>query len=177
MPRNVLHLRQKPVCNMIRNATPADVKAIVNIYNHYIAHSTATFEVDPVDEEEMHRRIAAFSVHCPYLVDEEEGTVAGYCYAHPWKERAAYRGTLETTVYVSPAFQRQGIGRRLMLRLISECRQRGYHTLVACITGGNQASYDLHRSLGFHQVSCFEKVGEKFGQRLDVVDWQLTLVP
>lgn len=161
---------------MIRNVTPSDIPAIAAIYNHYILQSVATFEVEPLSLDEMQERIADISAHCPYLVYEADGHVAGYCYAHPWKERAAYRHTFETTVYVDPAWQRQGIGRALMERLIEECRRRGCYVLIACITGGNEGSCQLHRELGFRQASCFHGVGEKFGRRLDVVDWELELV-
>ena len=108
---------------------------------------------------------------------EEGGQVIGYAYAHLWQERAAYCHTWETTVYVSSSSARQGIGRQLMSRLIEECRKSGCYVLIACITHGNEASYALHRKLGFEQVAFFEKVGTKFGKRLDVTDWELILRP
>ena len=111
----------------------------------------------------------------PYLVWEEQGRVKGYCYAHPWKERPAYRHTLETTVYLDPACTGRGIGTRLMHALIGECRGRGAHALVACITAGNEPSCRLHRRLGFRQVSEFHDVGFKHGQWLGVVDYELRL--
>ena len=65
----------------------------------------------------------------------------------------------------------------MMSRLIEECRKSGCYVLIACITHGNEASYALHRKLGFEQVAFFEKVGTKFGKRLDVTDWELILRP
>lgn len=103
--------------------------------------------------------------------------IAGYCYAHAWKERAAYRHTLETTVYLASEYQGKGIGKQLMQTLINECRHRGYHALIACITEGNEASNSLHQKLGFKQVSHFEKVGLKFDRWLDVFDYELILTP
>ena len=103
--------------------------------------------------------------------------VVGYCYAHAWKEKAAYKYTLETTVYLSPGYKGKGIGRQLMERLIEECRVGGYHALIACITEGNEASCSLHEKLGFRKVSHFEKVGLKFGRWLDVVDYELIIKP
>lgn len=160
---------------MIREARATDAAAIAEIYNRYVTADTASFETSPVSEDEMHRRIESISALHPYYVDETDGEITGFCYAHPWKERAAYRDTLETTIYISTRHLRRGIGRLLMTTLINECRNRGYHALIACITGGNEASCALHERLGFKQVSLFKEVGIKFGRRLDVVDYQLLL--
>lgn len=162
---------------MIRRVELQDAKAITTIYNEYIEHSVATFETEPLREEDMRNRIAAIAARFPYFVHEEEGKVAGYCYAHLWKERAAYGHTLETTVYLAPGHEGKGIGKALMERLIEECRRDGYHALIACITEGNAVSDALHLRLGFKQVSHFEKVGLKFGRWLDVVDYELLLLP
>ena len=162
---------------MIRYAKLSDAKAIADIYNEYILHSVATFETEAVSEDEMRRRIADISSRFPYLVFEKDGQVIGYAYAHLWQERAAYCHTWETTVYISSSSARQGIGRLLMSRLIEECRKSDCYALIACITHGNESSYALHRKLGFEQVAFFEKVGTKFGKRLDVTDWELILRP
>jgi phosphinothricin acetyltransferase len=160
---------------MIRNVKPEDVSAITGIYNHYVRESSATFETEPVTEGEMRNRILSISAHFPYLVDEENGVITGYCYAHPWKARAAYQYTLETTVYLAPEFIGKGIGRLLMERLIEESRSSGFRALIACITAENESSCSFHERLGFEKVSHFVKVGEKFGRRLDVVDYELLL--
>ena len=122
---------------MIRRVELQDAKAITTIYNEYVGHSVATFETEPLREEDMRNRIAGIAVRFPYFVYEEEGKVVGYCYAHLWKERAAYRHTLETTVYLAPGYEGKGIGRELMERLIEECRRDGYRALIACVTEGN----------------------------------------
>lgn len=155
----------------------ADCKAIAGIYNGYVESSTATFETEPVSEEEMRRRISDIAASYPYLVYEVDSKIAGYCYAHAWKERAAYSKTLETTIYLSEGYKGKGIGRMLMTELIEECRKRGYHALIACITAENEESRAFHLKSGFKQVSLFEKVGIKFGRRLDVVDYELLLKP
>ena len=162
---------------MIRQVELQDAKAITNIYNEYVLQSVATFDTEPVLEEEMRTRIAEISSRFPYFVYEENQEITGYCYAHTWKEKAAYKYTLETTVYLSPRYKGKGIGRQLMERLIEECRAGGYHALIACITEGNEASYSLHEKLGFRKVSHFEKVGLKFGRWLDVVDYELIIKP
>lgn len=162
---------------MIRRVKLQDAKAITTIYNEYVEHSVVTFDTEPLREEDMRSRIAEIAARFPYFVYEEDGRVTGYCYAHLWKERDAYKHTLETTVYMAPGYLGKGIGKMLMQRLIEECKREGYHALVACITEGNAASDSLHLGLGFKQVSHFEKVGLKFGRWLDVVDYELLLIP
>ena len=160
---------------MIRYVTQRDVKRITEIYNDYIINTTISFEVKPLTEDEMRNRIESVLAHGPFLVWEEDGEIAGYCYAHPWKERAAYHNTLETTVYLAPQYFRRGIGSQLMNELINQCRVDNIKVLIACITANNEASIKMHEALGFKQVSYFSQVGEKFGQWLDVIDMQLTL--
>lgn len=160
---------------MIREVKLQDAKAITEIYNEYVMHTVATFETEPLQEDVMCSRIAEISAHFPYFVYEINTEVVGYCYAHTWKEKDAYKYTLETTVYLSPAHTGKGIGKLLMQKLVEECRRQGYHALIACITAGNEASKSLHRGLGFKQVSHFEKVGLKFGRWLDVIDYELLL--
>lgn len=160
---------------MIRKVTPQDAEKIADIYNGYVLHSTATFETEPLQAEEMLRRIVEISDVYPYFVYEADDEIAGYCYAHAWKERAAYKYTLESTVYLSPEYIGRGIGRQLMKRLIEECRSGGYRALIACITEDNEASRSLHVKLGFKQVSHFEKVGFKSGRWLDILDYELEL--
>lgn len=162
---------------MIRPVKISDTEEITNIYNDYIVNSVVTFETEPLGEEEMRCRIAQVSIRFPYFVLVEDGKIVGYCYAHPWKSRAAYKYTLETTVYVSSKHLGRGIGKQLMLKLIEECRRKGYRALVACITSGNTASCVLHEKLGYKKVSHFERVGIKLGKWLDVVDYELLLTP
>lgn len=160
---------------IIRRMELQDAKAITGIYNEYVLYSIATFDIEPLREEDMRARMAEISVRFPYFVAEEDGKLMGYCYAHPWKQRAAYSNTLETTVYVRPGCHGKGIGRALMERLIEECRRDGYHALIACIAEPNEVSTSLHLSLGFKKVSHFSEVGLKFGRRVDVGDYELLL--
>lgn len=160
---------------MIRKVRKEDTSAITAIYNHYIAHTTITFELEPVSEEEMWTRIQHINEKYPYFVYETEGQIAGYCYVHGWKEKAAYNQSAETTIYLAPSHTGKGIGKELMLHLIEECRRYELHTLIACITEGNEASYALHEKLGFEKVSYFREVGRKFGKWLGIVDYELIL--
>lgn len=160
---------------MIREVDLNDAAFIADIYNEYVNNTVITFDTQPVSEEEMRKQIVSISSRFPYYVYEQEGKVAGYCYVHPWKQRDAYRYTLETTIYLHPSFTGKGIGKALMNRLIKECRLRSYHALIACITVPNEPSERLHRQLGFQQVSRFSEVGKKFNRWLDVEDYELKI--
>ena len=160
---------------MIRSVTQQDAASIAKIYNEYVLNSTITFETEPVTVEEMEKRIYLLSKDFPYFVYEENNEILGYCYVHHWKEKAAYKYTLETTVYLSPNAKGKGIGTLLMTKLIDICKEQGYHNLIACITSGNEASFKLHTKLGFKKVSHFHEVGLKFNQWLDVIDYELIL--
>ncbi len=161
---------------MIRRARTEDVPRIAEIYNHYVLNSVETFEVEAVSCREMERRMGEVLATGPYIVYADgDGRVLGYAYAHPWKERRAFHITFETTVYVDHTCRHRGIGMQLMEELISQCRPLPIHALIACITGGNEASTALHRRLGFRQVSLFREVGFKFGRLLDIVDYELII--
>ncbi len=160
---------------LIRPVRLGDAECIASIYNRYVSKTTITFETEPVTAEVMRGRINSISSAFPYFVYEYDGVVLGYCYVHLWKEREAYSKTLETTVYLDSEACHQGIGSRLMRHLIEECRRRGYHVLIACITADNLSSLQFHHRLGFRQVSRFSEVGRKFDRWLDVIDLELVL--
>lgn len=154
-----------------------DAKGIARIYNRYVTDTTVSFEVEPLSIDRMRERIADISRDFPYYVscDSTDGHITGFCYAHPWKERSAYNPTLETTIYLAPEVWHKGVGHRLMDRLITDCRDMGFVSLIACVTAENTASCKFHEAIGFRQVSLFKAVGRKFGRLLDVIDFQLML--
>jgi phosphinothricin acetyltransferase len=160
---------------MIRPAQPTDAAAIAAIYNHYILHTPITFEEAAVTEGEMVARMAAIQPALPWLVAEEGGAVVGYAYAGPWKSRAAYRHSVETTVYVDRHHGRSGIGSGLYAALIAQLRSRSMHCLMGGIALPNAASVALHEKFGFRKVAHFEQVGRKFDRWLDVGYWELIL--
>lgn len=162
---------------MIRPIDPeTDAAAIARIYAPFVTGSDITFDTVPPSPDGMRARLRSFLPGCPGFVWQMPGgAIAGYCYAHPWKSKAAYDHTLESTLYIDPAFARRGIGLALMTALIEECRARGIHSLIACITEGNVASFRLHERLGFTRASLFRQVGLKHGRLLDVIDYQLIL--
>jgi L-amino acid N-acyltransferase YncA len=161
---------------MIRTATAADASAIVSIYNYYVTSTTITFEEAAVTAEEMARRIDnVASAGLPWLVLESEGKVIGYAYATKWRERAAYRYSVESTVYLRQGHGGKGLAGPLYGALIAQLRECGVHAVIGGIAQPNEASVRLHEKLGFQRVAMFREVGRKFDRWLDVGYWELLL--
>ncbi|MDR1444398.1 MAG: GNAT family N-acetyltransferase [Treponema sp.] len=160
---------------ILRPVVLEDAPGIAEIYNHYIKNTVITFEEEPVDPGAMAERIQEIISRYPWFVWEEAGELAGYAYAHAWNQRAAYRFTAEDSIYLKPGWERRGIGRRLLERLIEELRRRKIHVLMSAITVPNPASAGLHESLGFKKTGLFNETGFKQGRRLDVGYWELIL--
>ncbi len=112
---------------LVRPSAESDLDGIAAIYAHAVAHGTASFELDPPDQQEMARRRAAIlDGGYPYLVAEGNGAVLGYAYAGAYRTRPAYRSTVEDSVYVAPSVLGQGVGRLLLAALIEECEARDF---------------------------------------------------
>jgi len=162
---------------IIRASTPNDVPSITDIYGHHVLKGTGSFEETPPSVEEIASRRESIVRHgMPWLVAELDGIVVGYAYAGPFRARAAYRFTLEDSVYISPDHQGHGIGRLLLERLIEECRSAGYKQILALIGDSqNVASIRVHERCGFQHTGVFKDVGVKFDRYLDVVLMQREL--
>ena len=160
---------------MIRPSSEHDAAAICVIYNHFVRTTTISFEEQDVTEAEMAKRIREYAAALPWLVFEQDGVVAGYAYATSWRVRAAYRFSVESSVYVSPGMAGRGIGSALYRALIGELRQRGVHAVIGGIAQPNPASVALHEKLGFDKVAHFKQVGRKFDRWVDVGYWELLL--
>jgi L-amino acid N-acyltransferase YncA len=161
----------------IRAAREPDLPAITGIYEYAVRHGTATFELVPPDLSEMTRRfVALLEGGFPYFVAEMEHCVVGYAYASAYRQRPAYRFTVENSIYLDPAFHRRGIGEQLMQRLIIECEARGFRQMIAVIgDSANAGSIRVHRKTGFQMIGTHPNVGFKFGRWLDTVMMQRTL--
>ena len=161
----------------IRAVDPDDIPTITAIYDEAVRHGTASFEIEPPDNAQMRRRYAALRAGgYPYLVAELAGTIAGYAYAGPYRERPAYRWSIEDSVYVAEQSQGRGLGRALLEALIAEAQQGGFRQMIAVIgDSANAASIELHRAAGFRMVGTFDSVGFKFGRWLDTVLMQRPL--
>ncbi len=162
----------------IRRATTADLPAIQAIYAHHVLTGTGTFEIEPPDESDLAARMANIAARgWPWLVCVDDAcNVKGYAYAGPFRERAAYDGTVEDSIYLAQGAIGQGIGRALLTALIDACRASGAKEMLAVIgDSNNSASIGLHKALGFWDVGTLRGVGVKFGRTLDVVMLQKSL--
>jgi phosphinothricin acetyltransferase len=158
---------------MVRPADPArDAAACAAIYAPAVTDGYATFEEDPPGADAMAARIAA--AHA-WLVDERDGTVAGYAYAATFMQRAAYRWAVNVAVYVDPARRRQGVGRALYAELLPALGERDLRWAMAGIALPNPGSVALHEASGFRRAGLFEQIGFKAGAWRDVAWYQRAL--
>ena len=162
---------------MIRPVTHSDAARLAEIYNHYIANSTATFETDAVTSLQMENRITGIQKNLlPWLVTENaNGIIHGYAYASKWKERNAYKYSVEITVYLDHNVTSQGLGSQLYTTLFNELKALGVHAAIGGISLPNTASIALHEKFGMKKVAHFSEVGNKFGEWVDVGYWQVVL--
>jgi phosphinothricin acetyltransferase len=149
---------------LIRPAVADDVPAIAAIYNHYVEHSHATFDLEPVSLENRRRWFANFATAGPFrlLVAERGGEVLGYAGSGRFREKAAYLTSVEMTVYLRPEAVGQGLGGRLYEALFERLSGEPIHRFYAGITQPNEASVALHRHFGFRDIGTYDEVGFKF---------------
>lgn len=166
----------------IRKATPEDAEALLEIYRPYVEHTAITFEYDVPTVEEFRQRIVNITRSYPYLVAEENGTVVGYAYVGPFKDRAAYQWSVETSIYLSPDYKRHGIGKKLYSQLEKICAKMGIQNMYACISYVDPEdeyltldSVRFHEHLGYRMVGRFIKCGLKFNRWYDMV-WMEKLI-
>ena len=159
----------------IRPATESDLVAINDIYNHYVQHSTCTYQEEP---ESLDGRRQWFRHHGdkhPVIVAEAGGRVVGWGSLSPYHARSAYRRTVENSVYVHHQHHRRGVGSLLLHELIVRARSLGHHAIIAGIDADQPASVALHAKFHFKPVGHLEHVGFKFGRWLDVIYMELIL--
>lgn len=166
-----------PITPLVRAASVADAAAIAEIYNREVRESTSTFDLVPrsLDEQRawLEARSGAFTAIV--AVDPATDTVVGFAALSPYKERAAYRTTVEDSVYVHRDHGRRGVGRTLLERLVTVARDSGFHSVMARIEATGTASRALHESCGFELVGIEREVGRKFNRWLDVAVMQRLL--
>ncbi|MEA3086673.1 MAG: hypothetical protein QOC89_4370 [Paraburkholderia sp.] len=162
---------------VVRDATEADLPAIQAIYAHHVLTGVASFEEIPPSVDDLRTRLASVRGHgLPYMVAELDGEVAGYCYATPYRPRAAYRNTIEDSIYIGDAYRGRGLGRVLLQALIERCESGPWRQMVAVIAdGGSGGSLSLHTQLGFELTGTLKAVGFKHGRWLDTTLMQRSL--
>jgi len=161
----------------IRAAAVGDLTQIADIYAHYVLNGLASFETKAPDLAEMTRRWTAAGDHgYPYLVAEIDGKIGGYAYAGGFRERPAYRYTVEDSVYVSPDFLGLGLGGGLLGELIELCAGLGYRQMITVIgDSANDQSINLHLRLGFEHAGLLGSTGFKHERWVDSVMMQRAL--
>lgn len=160
----------------IRKATLEDAEALLNIYSYYVLNTAITFEYEVPSVEEFQSRIANIEKKYPYLVLEKDGEILGYSYAGPFKTRAAYDWSVETTIYIDKDCQKSGYGKLLYDRLEEELRKRGILNMYACIGYPivedeylTKNSQQFHEHLGFTLIGEFHKCGRKFDRWYNMI--------
>ncbi len=162
----------------IRDVMPADLPSVREIYNHYVMNSTVTFDETAMSLATLRRKYTKMQEKkMPFIVAENPaGQLLGYAYVYPWKEKAAYRYTVENSIYLGPASTGKGLGKDLLAALIEKCREAGIKEIIAVIADkGAEASITMHANFGFKEIGHMGKVGFKFDRWLGTVLMQKSI--
>jgi len=159
----------------MRPVTAGDAERIAEIYNWYVLNTIITFETDVVSPQEMTKRIQENFINHDWLVGEVNQKVVGYAYYGPFRARAAYDHTVESTIYLSQGSMGKGFGRTLYAQLLQSVKDRGFREAIGVIALPNPQSIALHRAMGFAEVGVLKRVGYKFERYIDVGLWQLSV--
>lgn len=160
----------------IRTATLEDAPRLVEIYSYYVEETAISFEYETPDVEQFQARMARIIKNFPYLVAEVGGEIVGYAYAKSFIERAAYKFSVELTIYLDKNFRRQGIGRELYRQLEKNLRAAGKKNLYVCVGYPeiedeylNLNSVKFHDHMGFKICGKFTNCGYKFNRHYSMV--------
>ncbi len=161
----------------IRKALLTDLPALLDIYNYEVLNGTATFDLTA---QTLEQRKVWFDAHNignhPLYVADINGIAAGYVSLSAYREKEAYRSTVELSVYIHPEYRGKGLATKLMEFIIDEARRdESIHTVVSVITSGNEASVKLHEKFGFTFGGTLKEVGMKFGRYLDIDNYYLSV--
>jgi phosphinothricin acetyltransferase len=160
---------------VIRSARGSDAAAVAAIYRPYVEQQHFTFEESPPDAGEISARMAN-PIH-PWLLADDDGRILGFASTSAMRNRAAYRWSVETGIYLVPDAQGRGLGRKLLSAHVGLLEQQGFVTAIAGIALPNEASVALHEKLGFNLLAIERGVGFKLGKWIDVGRWQRDLAP
>lgn len=162
----------------VRPGRRPDLEGVVEVYNHYVRHTPATFEVTPARPED---RLQWFEEHASggrhrlYVAVDPQDIVVGWATTSPFRPRAAYATTVESSVYLRPRSTGQGIGAQLYRALFAGIQSEDIERIVAGMTQPNPASLGLHLKFGFRHVGTFSRVGRKFDRFWDVAWYERPL--
>ncbi len=160
---------------VIRKVHIDDAQQLVDIYNYYVLNTIITFDDVPLQPQAFDDKITTLNADFPFIVFEENNKIIGYAYAGKWRQKPAYKNTVEITVYLKHGEYGKQIGTKLYTELLKQLKTQNFHTVIGGLTLPNEASVRLHEKFGFQKVAHFKEVGLKFDQWLDVGFWQLIL--
>ncbi|MEL7974963.1 N-acetyltransferase family protein [Isoptericola sp. F-RaC21] len=163
---------------VVRAATTDDLPAVARILEPYVLRTAVTFDETPPSADAWAARFTDLAARgLPFLVAEDAGDVVGYAYATPWRPKAAYRYTVEDSVYLAPGAQGRGVGTLLLSALLDACALVGVRQVVAVVADDPAAagSIPLHRRLGFEVAGVLRDVGVKHGRSVSTTLLQRTL--
>ena len=151
---------------IVRPAREADLQMLAGIYNHYVQHSPATFDIEPLSLENRREWLSHYTETGPYrlLVAVREKDVLGYACSSQFRPKPAYRISVETSIYVHPDYQGQKLGSILYAELFRLLAAEDLHRAYAGVALPNPASVALHRKFGFREIGVYDEVGHKFGR-------------
>ncbi len=161
----------------IRKTEEADLPTLLEIYNYEVENGVATLDLTPKGMDEWRAWYNAHNLdNHPLYTAFYGGEIAGYVSLSPYREKEAYKSTVELSIYVSPAHRGRGVATAMMefiLRIAHEDPRT--HTVVSVITAGNAASTALHGKFGFEYCGRISEVGMKFGRYLDIENYRITV--
>jgi phosphinothricin acetyltransferase len=162
----------------LRAATAADAKEIAEIYNYYVINSVVTFDIDKTTEKTWLEKLEYLKgLGLPFIVAQSaSGNILGFAYVAPWRAKAAYKRTVEDTIYLRPAAIGKRLGTKLLAELIVLSKAAGVREIVAVISDkGADPSIALHEAFGFKRQGHLAKVGFKFNRWLGTILLQKSL--
>jgi phosphinothricin acetyltransferase len=162
----------------LRPATTDDAKQITEIYNYYVINSVVTFDIEKTTEKTWLEKLEYLNgLELPFIVAQSaSGNILGFAYVAPWRAKAAYKRTVENTIYLRPAAIGKRLGPRLLAELIVLSKAAGVREIVAVISDkGADPSIALHEAFGFKKQGHLAKVGFKFNRWLGTVLLQKSL--
>jgi phosphinothricin acetyltransferase len=160
----------------VLDASRDDAADIAAVYGHHVLHGTASFDAVPPPTAFWEEKVdTVLARGWPFLVAKRKERLLGYAYATQFRDRPAYAGTCENSIYLHPDWLGRGIGKRLLPELIARSAAAGFGQMIAVIGGPEPGSVALHRACGFREAGRMEAVGYKFGRWLDTLYMQRAL--
>lgn len=160
---------------IIRQAKTEDLTQLMNIYNYEVVNGVSTLDIQPRTYEERKIWFEQHNInHHPLIVADIEGHIAGYASLSSYREKEAYRSTVELSIYIAPEDRKKGVATILMEQILKLAREdETLHSVVSVITSGNEASCKLHEKFGFTFCGTIQEVGMKFGKYQDIDNYRL----